>query len=74
MREACSVKLSIAARKNINTIMIHADLQYFVMKFRKMNVRDATEMIHNTILNPNGGAGKMNWKTDKTISTDDKRG
>ena len=54
--------------------MSHADLQYFVMKFRKMNVRASTEMIHNSTLKTNGGAGKINWKTLKIISTDDKRG
>ena len=73
-REACNIKLSITARKNISTNMSQADLQYFVMKFQKMNVRDTTEMIHNVLLTPKGGLGKMNWKTQNTISTDDNRG
>ena len=73
-RVACSMKLSITARKNISTNMSQADLQYVVMKFQKMKVRDTTEMIHNVLLTPNGGLGKMNWKTQNTISTDDNRG
>src|ERR1044072_1417116 len=74
IREACSVKLSIIARKNISTNMNHADLQYFVMNFWKLNVRTTTEMIHNITLNTNGGVGKINWKTHKITSTDDRRG
>ena len=68
------MELSIVARKNITSNRSQADHQYFVMNFRKMNVRDTAEMIHNVLLNPKGGFGKMNWKTHKTISTDDKRG
>src|SRR6187402_1631019 len=54
--------------------MSHADIQYLIMKFRKMNVRARTEMAHNSIVKTNGGVGNINWKMHKIISTDDKKG
>jgi hypothetical protein len=39
-----------------------------------MNVRARTEMLHRSMVKTNGGVGKMNWKIDKIISTDDKKG
>jgi len=44
------------------------------MKLRIMKVRDTTEVIHNVIVNINGGAGKKNWQILMTISADDNRG
>ena len=74
MREAWRIRLSETARKNITTSMRHADLQNFVMNPRKMKVSASTEMIHGSMLNTKGGSGKINWKTVKLISTEDKRG
>src|SRR5687768_12097615 len=73
-REACSMKLSITARKNISNSTSQADLQYFVTKFQNINVSDTADIIHIALFNPNGGLGKINWKTHKTISTADKKG
>jgi len=38
----------------------HAYIQYFVIKFLKMNVSEIAEVVHKIELKIKGGVGKMN--------------
>ena len=72
--DAWRIRLSEqASRKRIN-IRYHTNIQYFVIKFLTIIVKDKVEMNHNRALKIKGGSRKMNWRMLKTITTADKKG